>query len=386
MMTNGKNPLFQLVELGQSVWLDSIRRGQIRSGELKRLMQTRALRGETSNPNIFEKAIVGTSDYDADIEQLLRERKDTAAIFEKLATDDVRAACDVFRPLYDETEGADGFVSIEVSPALAYDTQGTIEEARRLWQTVNRPNVMVKIPGTPEGIPAIEATLYEGLNINITLLFAVSAYEEVAWAFIRALERRAAEGKPINHSASVASFFVSRIDTLADKWLSEAAKSERDPQRFEELNDLQGKVAIANAQVAYERFQEIFSSDRWRALQAKGARLQRPLWASTSTKNPAYRDVLYVESLIGPHTINTMPLETIEAFADHGVVARTVDADLPAAHEILRRFEAAGFSLQAVTDQVLKEGVVKFAEAFDQLLAGIDKKRAQVAAANLQGA
>src|SRR5581483_2130772 len=215
MMTNAKNPLFQLVEQGQSVWLDSIRRGQIRSGELKRLMQTRALRGETSNPNIFEKAIVGTSDYDADIEQLLRERKDTAAIFEKLATDDVRAACDVFRPLYDETEGADGFVSIEVSPALAYDTQGTIEEARRLWQTVNRPNVMVKIPGTPEGIPAIEATLYEGLNINITLLFAVSAYEEVAWAFIRALERRAAEGKPINHSASVASFFVSRIDTLA---------------------------------------------------------------------------------------------------------------------------------------------------------------------------
>jgi transaldolase len=375
MSTNGTNPLFKLLEQGQSVWLDSIQRGQIRSGELKRLIETMALRGETSNPSIFQKAIVGSSDYDDDIQALLAQGKDTLAIFEKLATDDVRAACDVFRPLYEETNGGDGFVSIEVSPHLADDTAGTIQEAKRLWATVDRPNLMVKIPGTAAGVPAIEESLYAGLNINITLLFAVQAYEEVAWAFVRALERRAAENKPIDRIASVASFFVSRIDTLADKLLADTAKTAKDPQRFEELKDLQGKVAIANAKVAYEHFKQIFSGDRWLALQARGARVQRPLWASTSTKNPAYRDVIYVEQLIGPHTINTMPIETIKAFADHGVVARTVDANVPAAHEILGRFEAAGFSLQAVTDQVLKEGIVKFEEAFDELLAGVEKKK-----------
>lgn len=372
MSANGKNPLYELLEQGQSVWLDSIQRKQIESGELKQLIDTMALRGETSNPSIFEKAIVGSSDYDKDVVQ--GKGKDGAVIFEALATDDVRAACDVFRPIYDESNGGDGFVSIEVSPRLAHDTQGTIEEARRLWKTVDRPNLMVKIPGTKEGVPAIEETLYEGLNINITLLFAVKAYEDVAWAFIKALERRASEGKPVDHIASVASFFVSRIDTLADKWLSDAAKTEKDPQRFEELNDLKGKLAIANAQVAYESFKGIFSGEVWLGLQSKGARVQRPLWASTSTKNPAYRDVMYVEQLIGPHTVNTLPLETIKAFADHGVVARTVDADPQAAHDIIRRFEALGFSLDAVTDQVLKEGVVKFDEAFDQLLAGIVKK------------
>ncbi len=288
----------------------------------------------------------------------------------------MRAACDVFHPVYDQTNGGDGFVSIEVSPHLAHDTQGTIEEVKRLWQTVNRPNLMVKIPGTQEGVPAIEESLYQGLNINITLLFAVKAYEQVAWAFIRALERRVAEGKPITNIASVASFFVSRIDTLADKWLEDAAKASSDPQRYEELRDLEGKVAIANAQIAYERFKEIFSSERWRKLAEQGGHVQRPLWASTSTKNPAYRDVLYVETLIGPHTVNTLPLDTIRAFADHGVVKRTIDADPQAAHDIIRRFEAAGFSLDAVTDQVLKEGVEKFNEAFDQLLAGIEKKRA----------
>lgn len=375
MSTNGNNPLYKLLAQGQSVWLDSIQRKQIKSGELKNLINTVALRGETSNPSIFEKAIVGSSDYDAEIRELSAQDKDVAAIYEKLTTDDVRAACDVFRPLYDESDGGDGFVSIEVSPRLAHDTKGTIEEAKRLWQTVDRPNLMVKIPGTKEGTPAIEESLYDGLNINITLLFAVQAYDDVAWAYLRALERRAAEGKAIDHVASVASFFVSRIDTLADKLLADAAKTEKNPQRFEELKDLQGKIAIANAQIAYEHFNKTFSSARWLALQAKNARVQRPLWASTSTKNPAYRDVLYVEQLIGPHTINTLPLETIKAFADHGVVSRTVDANVSAAHDVVKRFEAAGFSLDAVTAQVLQEGVVKFDESFDQLLAGIEKKR-----------
>lgn len=364
---NNKNPLLQLVVQGQSVWLDSIRRQQIQSGELKNLIATLGLRGETSNPSIFEKAIVGSADYDADIAALAAQGHDTLAIYEKLATDDVRAACDVFRPLYDETNGGDGFVSIEVSPRLAYDTQGTIDEAQRLWAMVNRPNLMVKIPGTKEGVPAIEQALYSGLNINVTLLFAVQAYQEVAWAYVRALERRAAEGKPVNRIASVASFFVSRIDTLADTLLGEAHKA------------LHGKLAIANAQIAYEKFNEIFSGDRWLALQEKGARVQRPLWASTSTKNPSYRDVVYVETLIGPHTVNTMPMETVTAFADHGIVARTVDADFQAAHDTVRRIEAAGVSLDAVTAQVLDEGVVKFDQAFSQLLAGIDKKQKTMA-------
>lgn len=373
------NPLYDLLAQGQSVWLDSIQRKQIESGELKQLVTTAALRGETSNPSIFEKAIVGSSDYDAQIKTLAAAGHNTLAIYEKLATDDVRAACDVFRPVYDEADGGDGFVSIEVSPRLAHDTQGTIAEAKRLWQTVDRPNLMVKIPGTPEGVPAIEQSLYDGLNINITLLFAVQAYEDVAWAFVRALERRAAEGKPIERIASVASFFVSRIDTLADKQLSDAGKTEQDAQRFEELKDLQGKIAIANAQIAYEHFKQIFASPRGLAIQEKRARVQRPLWASTSTKNPAYRDVMYVEQLIGPNTVNTLPMETIQAFADHGIVARTVDANPQAAHDIIKRFKAAGFSLDAVTAQVLEEGVVKFDQAFDQLLAGIDKKRKQMA-------
>ena len=375
MSTNEKNPLYALLKQGQSVWLDSIQRKQIESGELKNLIETMALRGETSNPSIFEKAIVGSRDYDAEISALAAQGHDTLAIYEHLATDDVRAACDVFRSVYDESNGGDGFVSIEVSPRLAHDTQGTIDEAKRLWETVNRPNLMVKIPGTKEGVPAIEQSLYDGLNINITLLFAVQAYEEVAWAYLRALEKRAAEGKAVDRIASVASFFVSRIDTLADKLLGDASARELNPQRYEELQDLQGKLAIANAQIAYEHFEQIFSGERWLALQAKGARVQRPLWASTSTKNPSYRDVMYVETLIGPHTINTLPLETIKAFAEHGIVARTVDADFSAAHTIVKRFEAAGFSLDKVTHQVLDEGVVKFDEAFTQLLAGIEKKR-----------
>ncbi|MGE5141230.1 MAG: bifunctional transaldolase/phosoglucose isomerase, partial [Rudaea sp.] len=355
--------------------LDSIRRGQIKSGELSHLIDEDALRGETANPSIFEKAISGSSDYDEQIDSLARQGLDANAIYTRLATDDVRMACDVFRPIYDATKGGDGFVSLEVSPKLAYDTEGTLKEVRRFWQIVGRPNLMIKIPGTQEGVPAIEQALYEGININITLLFAVEAYEQVAWAYIRALERRAAEGKPVDRIASVASFFVSRIDTLADKQIDSWLKDEKDAGVRDQLNSVKGRIAIANAKVAYERFKVIFGDARFKPLAAAGARVQRPLWASTSTKNPAYPDTLYVDELIGPDTINTLPLETVLAFKDHGTVERTVDRDVDKAHDEIRRFEALGFSLAAVTDQVLKEGVEKFDESLDKLLQVIDDKR-----------
>ncbi len=375
---NNHNRLWELLDQGQSIWLDSIRRGQIKSGELGKLIREDALRGETANPTIFEKAISGSADYDDQIEELAGAGLDANAIYERLATDDVRMACDVFRPVYDETDGADGFVSLEVSPKLAYDTQGTLQEVRRFWKIVDRPNLMIKIPGTKQGVPAIEQALYEGMNINITLLFAVEAYEEVAWAYIRALERRVAEGKPIKHLASVASFFVSRIDTLADKLMDERIKQGVDPQQYEELNALKGRIAIANAKIAYEQFGKVFGDPRFEALRGKGARVQRPLWASTSTKNPAYSDVMYVNELIGPDTVNTLPSETIFAFKDHGKVERTVDRDVDKAHETIREFESLGFSLQAVTDQVLKEGVAKFDESLDQLLKVIEQKVAAI--------
>ena len=376
MAENNKSRLLQLLDEGQSVWLDSIRRGQIKSGELKQLIDAEGVRGETANPSIFEKAVSGSADYDDQISELASQGLDANSIYECIATDDVRMACDVFRPMYDQSDGADGFVSLEVSPKLAYDTQGTLGEVRRFWKIVDRPNLMIKIPGTAEGVPAIEQSLYEGTNINITLLFSVQAYEQVAWAFVRALERRAAEGKPIDRIASVASFFVSRIDTLADKLLDGRINQEQDPHKYEELNALKGKLAIANAKVAYEHFQKIFADNRFQVLRAKGARVQRPLWASTSTKNPAYPDVLYVDNLIGPDTVNTLPLETIFAFKDHGQVERTVDKDVPQAHDEIRRIEALGLSLDAVTAQVLKEGVEKFDEALNQLLKVIDGKRA----------
>ncbi|HXW00213.1 MAG TPA: transaldolase [Anaerolineae bacterium] len=372
-----KNPLLQLIDEGQAVWLDSIQRGQLKSGELKQLIDQDGLRGETANPTIFEKAL-GSGDYDDQIRELVKQNLDANAIYERIATDDVRLACDLFRPLYDQLNRADGFVSLEVSPKLAYDTQGTLKEVRSFWQTVNRSNLMIKIPGTQEGVPAIEQALYEGININITLLFSVAAYEAVAWAYIRALERRVAENKPIHQLASVASFFVSRIDTLADKWLDEKIKRESDRRKIEELNNLKGKVAIANAKIAYERFKEIFTGSRFQALREKGARVQRPLWASTSTKNPAYADVMYVEALIGPDTVNTMPLETINAFRDHGIVERTVDKDMEAEHQVIYHFENAGLSLKAVTDQVLKEGVEKFAESLDTLLNNLEAKRREM--------
>lgn len=374
-MKNTQNPLLELKRLGQVVWLDSIRRGQIQSGELKRLIETDGLTGETANPSIFEKAIVGSTDYDAAIRKM-GANKTALEIYEALAIEDVQMAADVFRPVYDRTQGADGFVSLEISPKLAHDTQGSIAEAKRFFAALNRPNVLIKIPGTREGVPAIQECLYQGININITLLFARQAYQDVAWAYIRALERRAAEGKPIDRIASVASFFVSRIDTLADKLIDAALRSTTDAARVAKLKALRGKVAIANAQLAYQSFKEIFGDPRFVALAQRGARVQRPLWASTSTKDPQFSDILYVETLIGPDTINTLPLETINAYREHGHPQVTIDRDLAGARQTLHDLAEVGLDLDAITQQVLDEGVEKFDVALDTLLQSIQSKRA----------
>src|SRR5699024_4994113 len=299
--------LLKLLKFGKSYWLDNLTREMIKKGDLKHRVEEQGLRGVTSNPSIFNKAIANSEDYNAQIHALLLEGRSPAEIYEALVTTDVRDACDIFHPLYNQLESQDGFVSLEVSPHLAHDTQGSIQEARRLWQSVNRPNLFIKIPGTVEGVPAIEELLFEGININITLLFSIEHYEAVAQAYLRALERRLEANQPVNNIASVASFFLSRIDVLVDKLLDQRLSDEGDSSLASQLRELKGKTAIANAKLAYQRFKHIIQSDRWQALQAKGARVQRMLWASTSTKNPDYRDVMYVEPLIGAHTINTLP-------------------------------------------------------------------------------
>ena len=379
-----KNALLQLKELGQVVWLDSIHRGQIVSGGLRKLVNEDGLTGETANPTLFDKAIAGTGDYDDAIRRLAQQGKSPLEIYETLAIEDVQMAADVFRPIHNHLNGADGFVSLEVSPKLAYDTQESIVEAQRFFRALNRPNVMIKIPGTKKGVPAIEECLYQGININITLLFSIQAYEQVAFAYIRALERRAAEGKPIDRVASVASFFVCRIDTLADRLIQDRIKTTSDPAEKAKLEALLGKVAIANAKMAYQQFKSIFYQPRFLALKAKGARVQRPLWASTSTKNPNYSDVLYVESLIGPETINTLPLGTIEDFRNHGHVALTLEQDLSGARQILNTLEEVGLFLDDITQQVLTEGVEKFDESLDQLLKSIASKEDKVLASSGQ--
>jgi transaldolase/transaldolase/glucose-6-phosphate isomerase len=372
------NPLRELNALGQSVWQDNIRRGELISGALKRLIDQDGLSGVTSNPTIFEKAIEGSKDYDEAISKLGAAGKSAAEIFDSLAIEDIQHACDLFRPTYDSGEGRDGFVSIEVSPKLAHDTAGTIAEARRLWKAVNRPNVMIKIPGTKEGLPAIEQTLAEGLNINITLLFAVEMYEKVAHAYVAALEKRAKERKALDRIASVASFFVSRIDTLVDSQLDAKLSAAKSPAEREKLEQLKGKTAIANAKVAYRRFKEFFSSPQFTALAAKGARVQRVLWASTSTKNPKYRDVIYIENLIGPDTVNTMPPATIVAFRDHGQVRLTLEEDFEGARRDLAELAQAGIDLRAATQKLEDDGVKSFANDFAKLLSVVDEKRKQV--------
>jgi transaldolase/glucose-6-phosphate isomerase len=370
-----KNPLLEVKKLGQSIWLDSIRRGQILSGELGRLIDEDGLAGETANPTIFEKAITGSTDYDGAVARLGGEGKSAAEIYEAIAIEDIRLAADVFRPVYDRTKAADGYVSIEVSPKLAHDTAGTVSEVKRFWSELRRPNVMIKIPGTEEGVPAIEECLSRGINVNITLLFAVEAYEKVAWAYIRALEKRAAAGREVDRVASVASFFVSRIDTLADTLIQEKIRAAAGGQEHDRLGRLLGKVAIANAKVAYQTFRKIFSDARFGELKAKGAMVQRPLWASTSTKNPDYSDVLYVESLIGPDTVNTLPLDTIRAFRDHGRASRAVESGVDEARSNLEELEASGLSLKEITGKLLDEGVEKFDASLEKLLAALETKR-----------
>jgi transaldolase len=334
------------------------------------------LLGVTSNPATFHKAIVGSTAYDPQIKQLAGEGRETTAIYEHLVVTDVQDACDILRPVYDASAGVDGFVSLEVSPYLAHDTFGTMQEARRLFSAVDRPNVFIKIPGTPAGIPAIEEMLYEGISINVTLLFALRDYENVAQAYIRALERRHAEGKPVNNGASVASFFLSRIDVLVDQLLEHRLRPGLPNENVPRCEQLLGRVAVANAKLAYQSFKRLFGSERWRALEAAGARVQRPLWASTSTKNPQYHDTRYVEPLIGPYTVNTMPDETIAAFADHGkVVANTIEADVEEARRILRDLEGAGIDFHCVTWQLQNEGVQKFIEPYDALMQALTAKR-----------
>lgn len=362
------NPLLDLAALGQSVWLDFIRRGLIDSGELARLVAEDGVRGVTSNPAIFEKAIASGDEYTDQILELAGTHGDDAApIFEGLAVEDVRRAADVLRDVHDASGGADGFVSLEVSPELADDTEGTVVEARRLWAAVDRPNLMIKVPGTPAGVPAVRQLLVEGIHVNVTLLFARSAYAAVAEAYLEALEERAEGGLAIDRSASVASFFVSRIDTLIDRRLDERL-AEVEPALRPRLEALRGRIAIANAKLAYRHYRALVASDRWRLLAARGAHPQRLLWASTSTKNPEYRDTVYVEELIGPETVDTIPPETLDAFRDHGIADETLTEEVDAAAGELAELERLGVSLDRATDELLADGIAKFVAPYRKLL------------------
>jgi transaldolase len=366
-----------LLKQGQSIWQDDIARSMLTTGKLASTIKDVGVRGLTSNPTIFEKAISGGTDYDAQISELLGEGKAAQDIFEALEVSDLQGALDLFRPIYDQSEGRDGFCSIEVFPDAARDANQTRIQTRRLWDEVNRPNLMVKIPGTAEGAPVVGEMLAQGININITLLFSIAAYERVAWAYVEALEKRQAAGQPIDRIASVASFFVSRVDTLVDKMLDE--KIAADPNNTAKYEALKGKIAVANAKLAYAKYQEIFGSDRFAKLKAAGARPQRPLWASTGTKNPAYSDTLYVDTLVGPDTVNTMPEKTITAFLDHGSTERAVDKDFDQSRQLMADLADAGIDIDAVTHQLEEEGIASFIKSFESLLDGVEAKRSQLA-------
>ena len=363
------NPLKQLETLGQSIWLDYIRRGLITSGELRRLIVEDGLRGMTSNPSIFEKAIDESHDYDEDLQSMVLEGKGAKAIYETLSQQDVQSAADEFRPLYDRTDGKDGFVSLEVNPHLAHDTTGTIEEARRLWTALDRPNVFVKVPATAEGLPAIHQLIREGISVNVTLLFGLSRYRQVADAYITGIEARAAQGEPVKHVASVASFFVSRIDALVDPLLE--TRIAQGGREADVAKQLQGQVAIASAKMAYQIYKEIFGSARFKKLADKGARVQRLLWASTGVKNPDYSDVKYIDSLIGPDTVNTVPVETLDAYRDHGEPKARLEQDVERAGWILEQLPELGISIDKVTQQLEDEGVEKFNQPFDKLMVAL---------------
>ena len=363
------NPLVRLGELGQSPWYDFITRDLVASGELARLIREDGLRGLTSNPTIFEKAVKSSADYDDDIRRLAEAGRGPAEVFEAIAVDDVRAACDAFRPVHVATAGVDGLVSIEVNPELAHDADGTVADAERLWAAIGRPNVMIKIPGTLPGLRAIERCIADGLNVNVTLLFEVARYEEVMEAYLRGLERRAEEGHPVDHVASVASFFVSRVDSAVDAQL---AREGADPA-------LLHTAATANAAMAYAAFQRTFRAPRWTRLASRGARVQRPLWASTSTKDPRLPDTFYIEGLVAPDTVNTLPPETFAAYRDHGRPEVRIDTAIEAAPDQLAALAGAGVDLGEVTRALEVDGVRKFADSYRALLAGIESKTAALA-------
>jgi len=358
------NNLQQIHDLGQSIWLDSFDRKLMDSGELQKLIDEDSLCGITSNPSIFEKAVSSSSDYDDDVRKLASEGKNNEEIFFGFAASDIQRATDILKPVYNEAKGTDGFVSLEVSPHLANDTDGTIKQARELWKTVGRDNVMIKIPGTKEGLPAIRKCISEGININVTLLFGLPRYKEVTEAYISGLEDRLKNNQPIDHVASVASFFLSRIDVLLDPILKE-----------KKLDNLVGEIAIASAKKAYEMYKEVFFGDRFRNLEKKGAQKQKVLWASTSTKDPSFSDVKYVEALIGPNTINTLPMETIDAFRDHGKAADHLENNLMKATQELQQLKDNGINIDELTQQLEDEGVQKFNKAYGTLLKAIDEKK-----------
>ncbi|MCG5525760.1 transaldolase [Ectothiorhodospira haloalkaliphila] len=370
------NPLLRLRELGQSIWYDYIRKDLMESGELARLIREDGLGGLTSNPAIFDKAITGSDLYDDGIRQALTAKPDisTPALFYRLAIEDLQAAADAFRDTHDQTNGQDGFVSLEVSPDLAFDTEGTVREALDLAAQVDRPNLMIKVPGTLPGLGAIEQLTAQGINVNVTLLFAVSRYEAVLEAYIKGLEARLEQGLPVDRMASVASFFVSRVDSALDDMLDERIREGRP------VEHMQGRLAIANAKLAYGHFLQVTQSERWQRLKSAGARPQRLLWASTGTKNPAYSDVLYVESLIGADTVNTLPPATYDAFRDHGKAALTLEKDLEQSRALIQGLPDLGIDLESVTDRLEGEGIEAFAKAFDHLLQGLEDKRARLAA------
>jgi transaldolase len=375
--TKPNNHLIEIKDYGQSIWMDNLTRDMIQSGELKALVENGGICGITTNPAIFEKAMMGNAIYDADIETGIRSGLPIYKIYESLIFEDIRNACDILRPVYESSNGLDGYVSIEVPPTIAHDTEATIEEARRYFQEIGRENVMIKIPGTTKGLPAVEQVISEGINVNVTLLFSVQSYIETAWAYIRGLEKRAESGKDVSRIASVASFFLSRIDSNIDKRIDEKLKKGVDDLNVEaKLTPVKGKVAIANAKIAYQKYKEICGSDRWQALAAKGAKVQRLLWASTSTKDPNYSDVMYVDELVGADTVNTLPPSTIEACADHCDPQSRVETGVKEAYNLLENLKDPdiNINLDEVMDELLVEGIEKFVQPFQSLMNSLEEK------------
>jgi transaldolase len=371
------NHLLEIKDYGQSIWMDNLTRDMLQSGELKQMIETQGLRGITSNPAIFEKAIKGNKIYDEDIETGIRAGKSLLEIYESLIFDDIRNACDIFLPVYEESGGLDGYISIEVPPNIAHDTESTISEARRYHAQIGRPNVMIKIPGTSEGLPAVEQMISEGVNVNVTLLFSVQSYINTAWAYIRGLEKRAASGEDISKIASVASFFLSRIDIKIDEQVDATLKKGVDQLAQEaKLNAIKGKIAIANAKIAYQEYKKIIADPRWLALKEKGANVQRLLWASTGTKNPDYSDVMYVDELVGPDTVNTLPPATIEACVDHCDVAPRIETGVEEAYHLINSLQDPDIdiNLAQVMEELLLEGIDKFVQPFEALMSSLQEK------------